>query len=276
MHGRGDQQDRHRRHREPARARQHRRCDDQPTDDDRRDRRVHRSPGRAPGGSRVVAAYERSMRLDVREKPRSRSCAGSLYFTSRRSAARAPSTPSGTDSRSAEKRCRRAISKATSATSHGRVGGVSGCSTGRPAARRWSWRPSSTRPADRDRVHEPPSRKCSSPIRTGGSSPGTADDASTAPAQRAGGEVAGRGPLDRRRDALERDGQVLDRSSPAAVRRAAGAAVRSSACAFGCGPASCSRPNNEPPKTSPSWIDAQTSASRSPSPWTGRRPGTRR
>jgi hypothetical protein len=81
---------------------------------------------------------------------------------------------------SSANRYRRAISKATSPTSQGRVGGCRGCSM-RPTWRTYTVRAPSSRARPTGMLWtRPPSKKCSSPTRTGGSSPGTAAEASTA------------------------------------------------------------------------------------------------
>src|SRR5918994_5474850 len=81
---------------------------------------------------------------------------------------------------SSANRCRRAISNATSPTSQGRDG------TWRGRSMRPTWSTYTVlAPSSRARPMgmlwtRPPSKKCSSPTRTGGSSPGTAAEASTA------------------------------------------------------------------------------------------------
>src|SRR6266536_2876585 len=89
-------------------------------------------------------------------------------------------TSRGSEAISSAKRYRRAISKATRPTSQGRLGTSRGRSM-RPTCRTETTRaPSATARPTGMLCTSPPSRKCSSPTRTGGSRPGTAAEASTA------------------------------------------------------------------------------------------------
>ena len=106
-------------------------------------------------------------------------------------------TSSGRDAISSTNRCRRAISNATRPTSQGRRGTVRGCSmrpTCRTKIRRapsWTARPTGML------CTSPPSKKCSPSMRTGGSRPGTAAEASTAGMMRSTVEPVGARPARR-------------------------------------------------------------------------------
>ena len=123
------------------------------------------------------------------------------------------STPSGTSASSRAKRWRRAISKETRATSHGRVGTFSGRSI-RPT---WSTKtrsaPSMHGAAERDRVHDAAVEEVlvadlgrRQQARYGGAGHDRVD-------QPAGVEPVLGGALDAGRADLEPDGQVLEASS---------------------------------------------------------------
>lgn len=84
-----------------------------------------------------------------------------------------------TRSRSLWKRCLREISKDTNATSH-RNRGAASSSSKRPTCKTHTVSaPRATARSSGMLFTRPPSKKCSSPIRTGGNTPGSAHDART-------------------------------------------------------------------------------------------------
>ena len=116
--------------------------------------------GEVAAGRGVGAADPPAHRGHVAVRPRG-VVAG---LSARRSEARAPRTSSGSAAISRANRCRRAISNATCATSHGRRGGVSGRSIRPTWSTKISLAPAATASPIGIELTMPPSTKCSPPI----------------------------------------------------------------------------------------------------------------